>query len=224
MSKILLVEDDLHLGQQLKELFAANGLNLESVLSGEDALQLLVGFEYELILMDWDLPGISGLEVCKQYRAGGGQSYIVFLTGHASIEHKEQAFAAGADDYVTKPFDIREVLARMRSIRRRALMYTPETLSVAGVTLNPETRMVSHGDKSVHLTAKESSLLEYLMRHPDRPFNAQKMLNAVWPSESDVSVETVRTWMRYLRIKLESIDCPDYIKTVAGAGYVVEAS
>lgn len=72
MSKILLVEDDLHLGQQLKELFAANGLNLEIVLSGEDALQLLVGFEYELILMDWDLPGISGLEVCKQYRAGGG--------------------------------------------------------------------------------------------------------------------------------------------------------
>lgn len=149
MSKILLVEDDLYLGQQIKELFAANGLNLEIVLSGEDALQLLVGFEYELILMDWDLPGISGLEVCKKYRASGGQSYIVFLTGHASIEHKEQAFEAGADDYVTKPFDIREVLARMRSIRRRALIYTPEILTVAGVTLNPETRMVSHGDQSV---------------------------------------------------------------------------
>lgn len=224
MSKILLVEDDVYLGQQIKELFAAHGLSLEIVLTGEDALQILLGFEYELILLDWDLPGISGLDVCKRYRASGGQSYIVFLTGHASIDHKEQAFEAGADDYVTKPFDIREVLARMRSIRRRALTLTPEILTVGAITLNPDTRMVSHGEKAVHLTAKESSLLEYLMRHPNRPFNAQKMHSAVWPSESDVSVETVRTWMRYLRVKLESIDCPDYIKTVAGSGYVVESN
>ncbi len=222
MSKILLVEDDVKLGNQLQELFAASSLHLEIATSAEDALQLLRGFDYDLILLDWDLPGMSGLDLCKQYRASGGQSYIVFLTGHHSIEAKEQALDAGADDYVTKPFDIREVFARMRSVRRRALIMTPDLLEASGVTLDPVGQIVSCGDRSVRLTGKESALLEYLMRHPDRPFNAQKLLNAVWPSDSDASVHTVRTWMHYLRLKLADLGKADLIKTVSGAGYVVE--
>lgn len=222
MSKILLIEDDIDLATKLQELFSANGLLLEIATSAEDGMQLLVTFQYEMLLLDWDLPVMSGLEFCRRYRAQGGRAYIVFLTGKHSIEAKEQAFDAGADDYVTKPFDVREVFARMKSIRRRSLEIMTEVLQIRSVSLDPASRVVRCGEASIHLTAKECALLEHLMRHPDRSFNAQKLLNAIWPSDSDVSVETVRTWIRYLRVKLTELGQPDLIKTVAGAGYVIE--
>ncbi len=223
MSKILLVDDDEALGRDVRDWFAANSLHLEVALTGEDALQLLSSFEYDLILLDWNLPGISGLDVCKHFRKGGGRSYIVFLTGQGDIDSKEAALDAGGDDYVTKPFDIREVLARIRSVMRRSLSITPEVFELNGVQFDPEKRQLTFNQQTVRLTAKESALLQYLMRHPNRPFNASKLLSAVWPSESEASTDTVRTWMHHLRAKLSGMGKEDFIKTVAGAGYVIES-
>ncbi len=224
MSKILLVDDDELLGKELKEWFALSSLHLEVVLSGEDALQLLSAFAFDLILLDWNLPGISGLEVCRSHRKAGGQSYIVFLTGQGDIESKEKALDSGGDDFVTKPFEIREVFARIRSVMRRSLTLIPEILQMHDISLDPASRLLMRGEQKCQLTSKECALLEYLMRHPNRPFNAQKLLTAVWPSDSEASVDTVRTWMHHLRAKLASLGRQELIKTVAGAGYVIESN
>ncbi len=119
MAKLLLVEDDLELSLKLKEWLASQGYLLETVTTGEDALQMLNHFQFDILLLDWDLPGISGLEVCRQYRLSGGTSFILFLTGKGDISSKEQGFDLGADDYLVKPFDARELSSRIRSLLRR---------------------------------------------------------------------------------------------------------
>lgn len=223
MPKILLVDDDVQLGLKLQEWFLSKSIDLEIVKSGEDALQTLEYFSFDIILLDWNLPGISGLDVCKAYRARQGQSFIIFLTGQGDIENKEKAFLAGGDDYIVKPFDVREIYARIGSVMRRSLAIVGKQLTVQDVTLDPESRQVSVGEQKVQLTPKEAAMLEYLMRRPDQPFTAERLLTAVWPSETETSIDSVRSWMRLLRQKLASIGKTDFIKTVVGTGYVVES-
>jgi OmpR-family two-component system manganese-sensing response regulator len=223
MAKFLLVEDDVEIANQVKDAFALRNLPLEIAFNGEDALQLLHSFNFDLILLDWNLPGISGLDVCKKYRAGGGNSFIIFLTAIKDIDSKESALAGGGDDYIVKPFEIREILARIQSIMRRSLDIRMEALSVRGLSFDAQTRVVKAGDTELQLTRKEANLLEYLMRNVNRPFNAQQLLSAVWPSDTDADVTTVRTWMRNLRVKLGTLGMEDFIKTVPAVGYVIEA-
>ena len=223
MSKLLLVDDDVDLGLKLKEWLASKSLNLEIVHSGEDALQLLLSFEFDLILLDWNLPGMTGLSVCKAYRERGGKSYIIFLTGQGEIENKEKALDAGGDDYLVKPFEVRELFARIKSVMRRSIEINTEKLVIKDVSLDPEARLLSVHGTNVVLTPKECALLEYLMRHANRPFNAQRLLSAVWPSETGASADTVRTWMKNLRTKLATVGKEDFIKTVVSSGYVIES-
>ena len=223
MSKFLLVDDNAQIAQSLVDAFAERGLKLEVVSCGEDALQILESFEFDLILLDWNMTGITGLEVCKRYRKNKGQAYVIFLTGESDVKNKEMTLDAGGDDYIVKPFEMREVFARIKSVMRRLLISTDEILSINGLHLNTENGIATTGDTKIQLTPKEVSLLEYLMRHPNRPFNAQRLLETVWPANSDASTETVRTWMKRLREKLAQIDKKDFIKTVAGAGYVIES-
>ncbi|MBS2007543.1 MAG: response regulator transcription factor [Cyanobacteria bacterium SZAS TMP-1] len=224
MPKILLVDDDIQLGLKLQEWFLTKSVNLEIVTSGEDALQALEYFDFDVILLDWNLPGMSGLDVCTAYRARQGRSFIIFLTGQGDIENKEKALFAGGDDYIVKPFDVREVYARISSVMRRSLVIADKLLTVQDVTLDPESRQVSVGDKKVQLTVKEAAMLEYMMRRPDQPFTAERLLTAVWPSETETSIDSVRSWMRLLRQKLASIGKLEFIKTVVGTGYVVEST
>ncbi len=223
MPKILLVDDDVQLGLKLQEWFLSKSIDLEIVKSGEDALQSLEYFSFDIILLDWNLPGMTGLDVCKAYRARQGQSFIIFLTGQGDIENKEKAFLAGGDDYIVKPFDVREIYARIGGVMRRSLAIVGKQLTVQDVTLDPETRQVSVGEQKVQLTPKESAMLEYLMRRPDQPFTAERLLTAVWHSETETSIDSVRSWMRLLRQKLASVGKTDFIKTVVGTGYVVES-
>ena len=223
MSIFLLVDDDIDLGVRLKEYFAPKGITLEVVTSGEGALTLLSSHSFDLILLDWNLGGtIDGLAVCDRYRKSGGHSYIIFLTGEGQLNNKEMAFQAGGDDYLVKPFDVRELNARIGSLMRRSLTLSMERLSIRNVSLDPATRKLTAGANEIKLGPKESELLEYLMRHPNRPFSAQKLLSAIWSSETDASEGTVRTFMFNLRNKLTSVGQSDFIKTVVSSGYVIE--
>lgn len=223
VAKILIIDDDMELAANLVDWFSMEGHVAESVHTGEDGLQMLGAYEYDVILLDWNLPGISGLEVCRQYRKAGGSSIVIFLTGLGEITNKEQGLDAGGDDYQVKPFNIRELSARVRSVLRRAHGPIVMELRIGDVLLEPDSRTVKVGEVPVHLMPKESALLEYLMRHPNRAFNTQALLNAVWPSDSGVSPETVRTFMKTLRQKLSSAGRDELIKTVPGAGYVIES-
>lgn len=222
MAKVLLVEDDLMLAAALQEELAGGPYQVETTSSGEDALQLLDHFQFDIILLDWNLPGINGLEVCKRFRQAGGLSFVIFLTSEGDISFKEQALDAGGDDYLVKPFDVRELVARMRSVSRRSLERVEDIISIGPVSLNPASRIIAAGGRQLQLTPKENAILEYLMRHKNRPFSALRLLNSVWPSDSEVSVDNVRVLVANLRQKLAAAGCADFVKTIHNAGYVVE--
>ncbi|MBA4077942.1 MAG: hypothetical protein C0508_23135 [Cyanobacteria bacterium PR.023] len=221
--KVLIVDDDLALGEALKDCLLAQQLTVEVATTGEDAIQLLSTFEYDLILLDWNLPGMNGLTVCRKYRETHGMSHVIFLTSESDISKKEDALDAGGDDYLVKPFETRELLARMRSVMRRSLKIESTVLKVNQLDFRPVERIATANNKQIQLTPKEALLLEFLMRHPDRPYTGQRLFNAIWPSDTDASAETVKVWIGNLRNKLSKIDQKDFIKTVVGSGYVVES-
>lgn len=184
MAKILIVEDDVLISKAVCEWITAEKHLVETAATGEDALQLLQNFEYDVVLLDWQLPGISGVDVCGRYREGGGKAWVIFLTGKSSVEAKVEGLDVGADDYLTKPFSMHELLARIRSALRRSDSHFQAELKIGDVFLNLATRTCSVRDVSLHLMPKEAALLEFLMRNPDRQFSTKKLLDAVWPSDS----------------------------------------
>ena len=222
MAKILVVDDDRQITETLKKWLQAEGHVVEVSENGLDALQLMLNFAYELILLDWTLPGLSGMEVCKRYRANGGIVAIIFVTGRSDLDDRELGLDLGGDDYVCKPFELREVSARIRSLLRRPKGLLPQEIAIDDVSLSVQDNVLKVGDVSLKLMPKEAALLEYLMRHPNRLFGSKELLNAVWPSDSETTSVTVRSWMRNLRAKLAGAGKVDFIKTISGLGYVIE--
>ncbi|MBX9949428.1 MAG: response regulator transcription factor [Candidatus Obscuribacterales bacterium] len=224
MSKILLVDDDQELTSAVQNFLVLQGHSVETASTGEDAIQLLTNFQYDVIVLDWGLPGIEGDELCRLYRSRGGSTPILFLTGRNNISFLESGFNSGADDYMVKPFDIRELSARIKGLLRRVSSQFVENLKIGGVELLPEQRIARADGKEIKLRAKESALLEYLMRHPDKTFTAQNLLDAVWTADSNGTTNSVRTWMGTLRQQLAKIGKEDLVKTVLGSGYKVESA
>jgi len=222
MAKILLVEDDTDLTNRVRDWFTAEGHTFESVTTGEDALQLLAHFSYDVILLDWNLPGLSGLDVCKRFRQTGGAGSVIFLTGMADVSNKEQGLDMGADDYLTKPFELRELAARIRSLLRRPAGYLKEELTIGNKTLDVKAKTLLVSTESIQLTPTECALLEYLMRHPNRTFGAKDLLKSVWASDREATTDTVRSWIRKLRTKLESAGQRSFVQTVSRSGYMVK--
>ena len=221
MAKLLIVEDDEEISLALDTYLKANSFTCDCVSSGGDALQLLSSYAYDAIILDWGLPDITGFEVCVKFRKQGGQAPIIFLTGNDDLVALEQAPDAGADDYVAKPFNMRELHARLKTILKRRTAAYSQTLTIGSVTLDPESGNLISNGKSVLLRNKEIAILECLMRHPNVTYSSQKLLNAVWPAEAAPSNNSVRVWMSLLRQKLAEVGAEDLIKTVAGAGYII---
>jgi len=221
MSKILLIDDDTELSDKVRDWLVSENQNVEVAATGEDGLQLLSGFQFDLVVLDWNMPGKSGLEVLKEYRGQGGKAPIIFLTGEGAMDNKLEALDAGADDYMTKPFDVRELSARIKGILRRPTELQTE-LRAGDVVLQVESRTLICGDTRLSLRSRECALLEYLMRHPNRTYSGKALLESVWPSDSESSEDSVRTCMRILRNKLGSIGKDNLIKTVLGSGYIIE--
>ena len=219
MSKVLVVDDDQALAKLIADWLKSESFTVEVAHNGNDARALMNGYHYDVIVLDWTLPDVTGLSILEEYRKKGGTALVLILTGKDQIGDKVLGFNTGADDYLTKPFDIKELIVRIRALMRRPHSVYQEELEFEKLRLNPHARRVYFDDKEVHLLPKEFSLLEHFMRHPGQVFDAETLLNRVWDSEAAVSTETVRTCIKRLRQRLDKVSDKSYIETLYGAGY-----
>jgi DNA-binding response OmpR family regulator len=222
MAKILIIEDDLELANKVRDWLIFEKFTVDVAHNGADANHFLAAYQYDVIILDWGLPDGSGLEICQGFRSKGGITPILFLTGKDSIESKELGLDSGADDYVTKPFHVKELAARIRALIRRTPGLQPQTISCANLSLETTTFKVKNEGRDIQLLPKEYALLDYLMRRPNQVFSSKALLNAVWDSDSEASDDTIRTYIKTLRKKVttSSGECP--IKTIHGLGYKIE--
>lgn len=196
---------------------------VDIVHTGELALEHLQSFEYDLVILDWEMPALSGIEVTKQYRDSGGMTPILLLTGKDTIDEKEMGFDAGADDYLTKPFHPKELSARLRALLRRPNQILGETLKVRNIVLDPGTRIVTKAGKVVPLQPLEFSVLEFFLRHPTDVVGPEGLLRRVWDSDTNVSQDAIYTCIKRIRKKLDDDGQPSILKTVHGIGYKLES-
>lgn len=171
MAKILFVEDDLDLAQRVIQCLKAEEHVVEHSASGLDAATVLEYGEFDLLIFDWSLPDLSGVELCKQFRSRGGKTPVIMLTGKTTTSDKEQGLDSGADDYMTKPCDVRELLARIRALLRRPPAILGTILQVGDLTLDTRWHTVTMAGNNVTLQPREFALLEFLMKYPDQPFS-----------------------------------------------------
>ncbi|MBS2003705.1 MAG: response regulator transcription factor [Candidatus Obscuribacterales bacterium] len=219
MTKILIVEDDADLGATLGRWMKLENYVFDLKDNGQDALQDLRFNNYDAIVLDLRLPDISGLEVLRTFRSRGGKTPVLILTGKNMIDEKTAGLDAGADDYLTKPFDGRELMARLRALLRRPAGFAGDVLVAGDIELDRKSHVVKCGGNEISLLPKEFDLLEFFMRHPNQVFNTESLLERVWPSTSETSPEVVRTHMNRLRKKLTAQGQREWFETVHGVGY-----
>lgn len=224
MSKILLVEDDDLVLEAIADTLETNNFVVEKVRDGQEAADRLKLYSYDLAILDIGLPKINGYDVCRNHRAAGGITPILMLTGKGEIEDRVSGLDAGADDYLPKPFHMRELVARVRSLLRRPAGLLGDVLSVRGITLNPSMGKASRDGVEIELLAKELALMEFLMRHKDQIFSVDDLLDKVWHSESESSEDAVRQCVTRVRRKLDVDGKPSIITTVKGLGYKIDST
>ncbi|CAN5561410.1 response regulator transcription factor [soil metagenome] len=219
MAKILVVEDDLNLCDFLQDALQFERYTVELVHNGLDALERLRISEYDALILDWSLPEMDGLTLCKQIRAERSKIPILMLTGRDTMPDKLTGLNAGADDYLTKPFDVRELVARVKSLIRRSAGLTSNELRVGPLVLDPEKHLVRKNESEIQLLPTEFALLEFLMRHPDQVFSQEALLQRVWTSESEATSEAIRSCVKRLRKKIDGESGEPLLQTVHGVGY-----
>lgn len=221
MAKILLVEDDQAVAEAIADALEFESNVVEHVDCGLEASQRLKLYQYDLVVLDWELPRKSGVEVCGEYRSGGGSLPILMLTGKSSVEDRVTGLDAGADDYLPKPFSMKELSARVRALLRRPEPMVSELVQLGPLQIDLKFHKVMRGHEEVNLLAKEISLLEFLVRHRGQVFSVDDLLNKVWHSESDSSEDAVRQCVTRLRRKIDGDGEASLIITVKGLGYKV---
>lgn len=217
MNSVLIIEDDPLIYASTKDWLVVDGYEIEVATSGESALVRLQERSFDLLLVDVVLPGINGFEVCAQYRKAGGQARILIVSGRKSIDDKLQGLEAGADDYIAKPFDVREVAARFKVLMRRALLKPENRILFEDVELDINAHKAYREGKELLLGPLEFSLLELMLRSPNQLFTAEDLLKSIWKGKG--SIDSVRTSIKTLRKRLELPGQSQYIKTIHGLGY-----
>jgi two-component system phosphate regulon response regulator PhoB len=217
--KILLVEDDQNLAYLLALHFRRERFLVDHAENGGQALAQLKNHSYDLIVLDWMLPDLTGIDVCQQYRERGGKSPIMMLTAKGAVDDMACGLDAGADDYMVKPFHPKELTARVRALMRRPPGWEGKVLQVKDIEFDTATRRVTRNGQQIDLTGKELALLELLMRYPNRNFSLEAILDRLWQSDSAASIDTVRTHMKTLRKKIGDSEEDPIIRTKRGMGY-----
>ncbi|NCJ06006.1 response regulator [Synechococcales cyanobacterium C] len=218
---ILLVEDEAKLAQFVQMELTHEGYQVTVAEDGITGLTQARETHPDLILLDWMLPGLSGLELCRRLRDTGDKVPVVLLTARDDVQDRVAGLDAGADDYVVKPFSIEELLARVRAHLRRTHEPDSEALHFADLMLHQGSREVSRGQRAIELTAKEFDLLVYLMRHPRQVLTRDRILEEVWGYDFMGDSNIIEVYIRYLRLKLEESGESRLIQTVRGVGYVL---
>ena len=221
MAKILLVDDDIELSEKTKAwLEKAEKYTVEYCTSGEDGWQLISQFTYDLLIFDWQMPGMSGIELCRRVRSNRISTPVLFLTGMTALDDVEWGLESGADDYLRKPFELRELSARCKALLRRTAPLSAVAIPTNNITLHADKRELEAGSSTIKLTKLETGLLDFLMRNPGKTFGSVEILKAVYPAEKESSEEAVRTLVRALRVKLSSVpSVANLVETVPGQGY-----
>jgi two-component system OmpR family response regulator len=221
--KILVVDDEASIVDAVATALRYEGFDVEEASSGRDALAAIRRFGPDLIVLDWMLPDIEGIEVGRRLRERGDKTAILFLTAKDAVENKVDALRAGGDDYVTKPFSLAEVVARVHAILRRTGSELPgDVLQFGGLRLDESRHEVFRGEQQLQLTATEFALLRYFMLNPRRVLSKGQILQNVWRYDFGGNANVVETYVSYLRRKLDAAG-PPLIKTVRQAGYMLEA-
>lgn len=222
MTTILVVDDDRRLLDMLRRTLAYEGYRVVTAADGREALDLVRAQRPDLIVLDWLMPEVSGVEVTERLRTAGDDMPILMLTARDAIEDRVDGLNSGADDYLVKPFAPAELLARIRAMLRRADTNNhSKTLTYSDLVLDPVTRMTRRGERHFDLTPTEFDLLEYLLRHPRQVLTRERILEDVWGYDFEGNANVLEVYVGYLRRKTEAGGEPRLIQTVRGVGYVL---
>lgn len=220
--KILLVEDEKYLSKALKTILTHNNYSVDQAFDGEEALDFIDINTYDCIILDIMLPKVDGITILRTVRKSGNLVPILMLTAKNEIEDKVKGLDYGADDYLTKPFDTNELLARLRAITRRKIERTENNLKYGDLELDCYTYELICNDNKVSLTSKEYQMMDYFLRNPNEIISATKFLDSIWDEDSDVDITSIWTYISYLRRKLKQIDSKAEIKAIRNIGYKLE--
>ena len=221
--RILVVDDEPSIVDAVATALRYEGYDVEEATSGREALSAVARFEPDLVVLDWMLPDVEGIEVGRRLRERGFKTAVLFLTAKDAVESKVEALRAGGDDYVTKPFSLAELVARVQAILRRTAGELPgDTLRFADLVLDEERHEVFRGDEQIELTATEFNLLRYFLLNPRRVLSKAQILQNVWRYDFGGNSNVVETYVSYLRRKLDTAG-PPLIRTIRQAGYMLDA-
>ena len=218
---ILLVEDEVKLARFVELELTSEGYQVSVAHDGMTGLALARESELDLAILDWMLPGLTGVELCRRLRATGSKVPVILLTARDEVSDRVTGLDAGADDYVVKPFSIEELLARIRAHLRRTQVTDENVSQFEDLSLNRCTREVFRGGRAIELTAKEFDLLEYLLNHPRQVYTRDQILEKVWGYDFMGDSNIIEVYVRYLRLKLEDQGEKRLIHTVRGVGYAL---
>ena len=223
-SRVLIVDDDPELRQFLRVELEFEGYCCGEAASGQQALGQLRSGSWDLVLLDWSLPDFSGVEVCRRLRQASLATPVLMLTAHDDIRERVEALDSGADDYLTKPFSLEELLARVRArLRRTGIASGPaEELSLADLIVRPASREVCRAGEIIHLTAKEYDLLLLLLRHAQQVISREMIFAAIWGEQVIGDDNLIDVYIRHLRRKLERPGAPSLIQTIRGVGFMLK--
>jgi len=219
--RVLVVEDDTDIADVLRRSLRNEGYEVKTSADGVDALDVAAGFVPDLVVLDLGLPRLDGVEVCRRLREDGDVP-ILMLTARAETEDRVTGLDSGADDYLVKPFERQELLARIRALLRRRPPRGAAMLTVGDLSLNPDTREVRRGEREIELTNREFELLEFLMRNERLVISRERLLDEVWGYDPMAATNTIDVFISNLRRKLESGEEPRLLHTKRGAGYVLK--
>ncbi|MBS2010522.1 MAG: response regulator transcription factor [Cyanobacteria bacterium SZAS TMP-1] len=222
MAKILFVDDDKHLAAVVSDWLTGENHVVDVVNDGLEAASRLQFYSYDLIILDLTMPGMDGMEVCKKYRAEGGKAPIIMLTGRNETEQKMEGLDSGADDYQTKPFEMRELGARVRALLRRPQELVSEVITAGPLKLDVKAQKVTRNNVEIRLLPQQMALLEFFMRHPGEIFSSETLLDRIWSSEADTSPDTVRVHITRIRQKIDEDGQQSFIRTMHRVGYCFE--
>ena len=220
--RILVIEDEAKVASFIKRALEEESYAVDLRADGVQGLDLALSDSYDLIVIDLMLPGLPGLEVLKRLREEKIQAPVLILTAQSQVDQKVKGLDAGADDYLTKPFAIDELLARVRALLRRGAADAPGVLQIDDLVLNPATREVTRGGQRIDLTLKEYALLEYFMRHAGRVLTRPMISEHVWNQDFDTFTNVIDVYIGLLRKKLESAGPAPRIVTLRGVGYCLQ--
>lgn len=221
--RLLVIEDERKIARVITESLKREKYAVDAAYDGEEGFNLADSQPYDLLIIDRMLPGLEGTEIVKKLRENGKNMPILFLTALSTTEDKTLGLDVGADDYLTKPFAIDELLARVRALLRRPPIQQPDILQIDDLQIDKQQQTVTRAGKNIDLTSKEYALLEYLMLHPNQILSKETLIDHVWDFDADILPNNVEAYIKNLRQKIDKPFKKQLIKTVRGFGYRIES-